>query len=127
MNKKLCTAFLVILSLAPCSAQVATGNVRGTVSDSTGAVLPNCSVLIVNTKTGFQRSVTTNERGDFNAPSIPIGVYDIAAELQGFQKTKVTGIELRVDQTATLPIELKPGALTDSVEVTGSTAVAGIH
>ncbi len=121
MNKKLWTVFLLILSLAPCSAQVATGNVRGTVSDSTGAVLPNCTVLIVNTKTGFQRSVTTNERGDFNAPSIPIGVYDIAAELQGFQKTIVTGIELRVDQTATLPIELKPGAVTDSVEVTGST------
>jgi hypothetical protein len=120
VNKKLCAAFLVILSVVPCSAQVATGNVRGTVSDSTGAMLPNSSVTIANTKTGFLRTVTTNERGDFNAPSVPIGTYDVTVELPGFQKMILTGIELRVDQTATLPIELKPGAVSDSVEVTAS-------
>ncbi len=121
MNKKLCAAFLLIFSLAPrSSAQVATGNFRGTISDATGAVLPNCSVLILNTKTGFQRTVTSNERGDFNAPSVPVGIYDISAELQGFQKKILTGIELRVDQTAAVAIDLKPGAVSDSVEVTAS-------
>jgi hypothetical protein len=83
-------------------------------------MLPNSSVTIANTKTGFLRTVTTNERGDFNAPSVPIGIYDVTVELPGFQKMILTGIELRVDQTATLPIELKPGAVSDSVEVTAS-------
>ena len=54
-------------------AQVATGNIRGTVSDASGAVIPNCSVTITNTEIGDQRVVKTNETGDFNAPSLPIG------------------------------------------------------
>jgi hypothetical protein len=120
MREQICAAILAMLSLAPLCAQVATGNIRGTVSDATGAVLPNCSVLILNTQTGFQRTVATNEQGDFNAPSLPVGVYDITASLAGFQKTTLSGIELRVDQTATLSIELKPGAITDSVQVTAA-------
>src|SRR6476619_68369 len=108
MSAKLRAVFLFVLSSVAALAQVATGNVRGTVSDITGGVLPNCSVLIVNTKTGFQRTVTTNEHGDFNAPSVPIGVYDITVELTGFQKTTISGVELRVDQTLTLPVDLKP-------------------
>jgi hypothetical protein len=83
-------------------------------------VLPNCSVTIVNSSTGFQRSLSSNERGDFNAPLIPIGVYDVSVELAGFQRKTLAGIELRVDQTATLSIELRPGTVTDSVEVTAA-------
>ena len=108
----------LLFLFAVCSVgQVATGNLRGTVSDSTGAVLPNCAVHITNTRTGFERTVTTNEHGDFNAPSIPVGLYDVTAELTGFQKTTLAGVELQVDQTATLGIELKPGAINERVEV----------
>jgi hypothetical protein len=113
-------AFLLLLSSAACVAQVATGNLRGTVIDSTGAVLPNSLVLIVNTKTGLQRNVTSNERGDFNAPSLPVGIYDVTVQLTGFQKTTLAGIELRVDQTATVSIELRLGAVNDKVEVTAA-------
>ena len=91
MSAKLSAVFLAILLAATASAQVATGNLRGTVTDSTGAVLPNCVILIVNTQTGFQRRVMTNERGDFNAPSVPVGFYDVSAELSGFQK-KITNL-----------------------------------
>src|SRR5262249_6905634 len=107
----------LLFLFAVCSVgQVATGNLRGTVSDSTGAVLPNCAVHVTNTGTGFERTVATNEHGDFNAPSIPIGFYDVTAELTGFQKTTLTRVELQVDQTATLAIELKPGAINERVE-----------
>ena len=51
------------LGAAICCAQVATGNIRGTVSDSTGGVLPNCSVTITHTDTGLVRKVFTNEQG----------------------------------------------------------------
>ena len=51
--------------------------------------------------------------GDFNAPSLPVGFYDVTAA-PGFQKKITTGIELRVDQTAVLDIELKPGAVTEA-------------
>src|SRR3954453_12299158 len=120
MDSKLRAAFLFAISLSSIPAQVATGNIRGTVSDSTGAILPNCGVAITNTSTGLQRSVTTNERGDFNAPSLPTGFYDVTAAVTGFQKTTISGIELRVDQTVSLNFELKPGAVTESVEVNAS-------
>jgi hypothetical protein len=114
---KLRVTFLLLLCAVYCGAQAATGNIRGTVSDSTGALLPNCSVNIANVSTGFTRTVKTNERGDFNAPSIPVGVYNVTVELTGFQKTALSGVELQVDQTATLPIELKPGPINERVEV----------
>jgi hypothetical protein len=114
---KLRVAFLLFSCASYCAAQAATGNFRGTVSDSTGALLPNCSVSIANAGTGFERTVKTNDRGDFNAPSIPVGVYNVTAELAGFQKTVLSGVVLQVDQTATLPIELKPGAINERVEV----------
>src|SRR2546423_1084835 len=114
---KLRVAFLLFSCVSYCAAQAATGNFRGTVSDSTGALLPNCSVSVANTRTGFERTIKTNDRGDFNAPSIPVGVYVVTVELAGFQKTVLSGVELQVDQTATLAIELKPGAINERVEV----------
>jgi hypothetical protein len=101
-------------------AQVATGNIRGTVADTTDAVIPNVKVTLTNTGTGAQRVVTTNDSGDFNAPFMPLGDYQIAAEIAGFQKKVMSGINLQVDQTATIRIVLEPGAVTQSVEVTSA-------
>ena len=79
----------MVLGATVGRAQVATGNIRGTVTDSTGGVLPNCAVTITHTATGLERKVSTNERGDFNAPSLPIGEYKLSAGAAGFQ-TKVS-------------------------------------
>src|SRR5215467_3164272 len=72
--------------VSPVTAQVATGNIRGTVLDASEAVIPNAVVVLTNISTGFTRSVTCNERGDFDAPSMPLGDYQIAASAGGFQK-----------------------------------------
>src|SRR5262249_42645355 len=98
-------------------AQVATGNIRGTVMDATEAIIANAKVTLVNVNTGLQRIVTTNDSGDFNAPSMPLGDYQVAAEAPGFQRKVLTGVNLQVDQTATLRIALQPGAVTESVEI----------
>ncbi len=102
------------------TAQVATGNIRGTVADSSEGVIPNVRVTLTNINTGFTRTVTTNDRGDFNAPSMPLGDYQIAAEIAGFQKKIISGINLQVDQTAIIRVVLEPGAVTQTVEVTGA-------
>jgi hypothetical protein len=103
---------------AICCAQVATGNLRGSVSDSTGCVLPNCSVTITHISTGLVPKVVTNEQGDFNAPSLPVGEYRIAIGLAGFQTKILSGLALQVDQTAIVPVVLEPGAVTQTMEVT---------
>src|SRR5882757_7620530 len=98
-------------------AQVATGNLRGNVVDTSDAVIANAKVTVINVNTGQQRIVTTNDSGDFNASVMPLGDYQVITEVTGFQKKILTGINLQVDQTATLHIVLQPGAITESVEV----------
>jgi hypothetical protein len=120
MRKGLWRVFLFFSAAGFACGQVATGNIRGTVSDSTGGVLPNASVVIHSNTTNFERRVSTNERGDFNAPSIPVGVYQITVEAWGFQRKVLTDVELQVDQTAIIPIELAPGTVTETVEVQAS-------
>src|SRR5438270_13506259 len=119
--------FAIIAMAGLCAAigcaQVATGNIRGTVSDATGGVLPNCSVTITHTSTGLTRKVATNEQGDFNAPSLPVGEYSIAIGATGFQNKVLSGLILQVDQTATIPIVLEPGTITQTVEVTAAAPV----
>jgi hypothetical protein len=109
--------------VSPVAAQVATGNIRGTVLDASEAVIPNAIVVLTNISTGFTRSVTCNERGDFDAPSMPLGDYQIAASAGGFQKKIITGITLQVDQTAVFRIVLQPGAVNEVVQVTGTPPV----
>src|SRR6266480_357473 len=119
MKPRLFTILIIAaLTAAICGAQVATGNLRGTVSDSTGGVLPNCSVTITHTSTGLVRKVSTNEQGDFNAPSLPVGEYRIAIGLTGFQTKVLTELTLQVDQTAIVPVVLDPGAVSQTMEVT---------
>src|SRR5437763_15361438 len=83
---------------APAFAQstAANGTIEGTVSDSSGGVLPGVSVTVVNVDTGAERSVVTNEKGLFRAPLLPLGTYRVRAELQGFKKFEQTDIKLSV-------------------------------
>jgi hypothetical protein len=124
MKQRLFTmVFFAALATAICCAQVATGNLRGTVSDSTGGLLPNCAVTITHIGTGLVRKVVTNEQGDFNAPSLPVGEYKIAIGLPGFQTKILSGLTLQVDQTAIVPVVLEPGAVTQTMEVTAAAPV----
>src|SRR5689334_14969714 len=101
-------------------AQAATGNIRGTVVDSSGGVVPNCAITIANQNTGEKRNLTTNDRGDFNAASVPVGTYTLSAEMPGFQKQELTGIILQVDQTANYNLTLQPGTVSQTMRVEAS-------
>src|SRR5712692_3527346 len=111
----------LVLSSSAALAQVATGNIRGTVVDSSEGVIANAAVTLSGVNTGFTRNLVTNERGDFDAPSMPLGEYVITAEAPGFQKKKISGISLQVDQTAIISIVLEPGTVAQAVEVTAAT------
>jgi hypothetical protein len=118
--------FIAILAVSQMlvpelDAQSATGDIQGTVVDTSGAVLPGATVKVTNTGTGFSRAVTTNDRGDYQAPLMPLGVYEISAEFSGFQTKVVKGVTLQVDQSAVIRIELAPGTITETVEVSTTT------
>src|SRR5580704_7195662 len=95
----------------------ATGTIYGTISDSTGAVLPNVKITVTNTGTNGAFNTESNSAGDFNAPSLSPGTYTVSAAAPGFQKTVTDPFTLQVDQKIRIPLCLKPGAVTETLEV----------
>jgi hypothetical protein len=112
---------LMLLVVACAVAQSSTGTIVGSVADPSGATLPNTKVTLRHLATGEERELSTNERGEFNAPVLRIGDYSITAGREGFKTEIISPITVRVDQTVNLPIRLTIGSVTESVEVTAAT------
>jgi hypothetical protein len=95
------------------------GNLAGTVSDTTGAVIPEAQVTL----TGAQdrRTATTNSEGRFTVQGLIPGRYDVKVEKQGFKVAEVKAVEVVIGRTGTLRLTMNPGAATETVEVTAST------
>ncbi|MBI3895040.1 MAG: TonB-dependent receptor [Acidobacteria bacterium] len=100
-------------------AQVTTGTILGTVSDSTGAVIPGANVVVRNVDTGITRTVTTDSAGRFRAPQLGLGSYEVTAESTGFQTAVRTGITLTIGREATVDFTLQVGAVAERITVTG--------
>src|SRR5262252_1339184 len=118
-------AAFILLTLAasvPAFAQstAANGTIEGTISDTSGGVLPGVTVTVTNVETGGERSVTTNEKGLYRAPLLPLGKYRVVAELQGFKKFEQTDISLSVGQTAVVNATLAVGTVSETITVSSS-------
>ncbi|NOT61281.1 MAG: carboxypeptidase regulatory-like domain-containing protein, partial [Acidobacteria bacterium] len=109
-----------LLISAPVKAQNIYASLTGTVTDQSGAVVPGATLTATNTDTGFKRSVTANERGDFLLVQLPIGNYTLTAEMTSFRTESRSGIVLQVDQRARSDFKLQIGATTETVQVTAS-------
>src|SRR5688572_33021727 len=98
--KRLVPVACAVLALMPrpLAAQAVSGTILGEVADTTGAVIPGATVTLTNTGTGFTRSVVSDIKGEYTAPSIPTGTYTVTCEMQGFKKSTVANVVLGVDQ-----------------------------
>ena len=110
-------ACVIILGAALAWSQVE-GTIFGLVQDSSGAAMPSVSVRITNLETGLTRSVVTDERGSYRAPSLPVGRYEVRAEREGFRTAIQTGISLVVGQEAAVNLTLAVGDTNQQVTVT---------
>ena len=120
----LCAALTVVAPRAVAAqSQAANGNIEGIVRDASGAVLPGVTVTVVNTDTGAQRSVVTNETGSYRAVLLPLGTYTVSAELSGFKKHEQTGLALSAGQTLTVDVALSVGGVTEVVSVSADSPV----
>src|SRR5258706_12589058 len=97
---------LVFPVMLAAQSQATTGVIRGTVTAPSGTAVAGASVALRETQTGFQRQVTTNERGIFVAPLMPLGTYDVTARAVGFSETRRTGVRLGVGETVNLTLPL---------------------
>ncbi|HMD35373.1 MAG TPA: TonB-dependent receptor [Vicinamibacterales bacterium] len=116
------SALIAIALAMPAAAQstAANGAIEGTISDSSGGVLPGVTVTIVNAETGAERTVVTNDRGIYRAPLLPLGMYTVSAELQGFKKFEQKDIKLSVGQTQTVNAVLAVGTVSETITVSSS-------
>jgi hypothetical protein len=107
-------AFLV-LSLGLSAQQTAT--LSGTVTDSSGAVVANVSVKIVNTATGEVFAGVSNQNGNYTIPQIKPGAYELTAEAQGFKQFRQRGIEMETGIPARADVRLEVGGVTETITV----------
>ena len=120
MVKRFCFAVVcVMLAVVFSNAQVTTGTILGTVTDSTGAVIPGAAVTMRNVGTGASRTVTSDEAGRYRAPQLPLGDYEITSESAGFQTAVRTGISLTVGREAMVDFAMQVGAVAERITVTG--------
>ena len=104
-------------------AQTSTvGSISGTVRDPAGAVVPQAQVIIQEERTGFSRTVVTNNEGFYSAPSLPFGRYSVSTAPQGFKKTISIGLELHVNENLVVNLTLEIGSVSETVTVPNETA-----
>src|SRR5207247_3341692 len=108
----------VVLALAaiPLNAQTVTGTMNGTITDRSAARLPGVTVTIRSTETGLERVVTTNGEGFFNAPYLPVGQYNVSAELSGFGAIRRANVPINLNQTTVQDFVIDP-AVSESITV----------
>jgi hypothetical protein len=109
---------VLILSAAGLAQELA-ATLTGTVTDASGALVPNATLVVHSEDTGADvRRVTTSSTGNFNITNLPAGTYTVSVQLEGFQKFVASSVILNVAEKHTLDVQLKAGKVTESVEVT---------
>jgi hypothetical protein len=114
-------AALLCLSPLPAHAQAVSGTILGLVHDSTGAVVPGATVVLVNTGTGLTRTVISNAQGEYTAPQLPTGTYNVSGEMSGFKKVTLANVHVGVDQKVRADLKLDLGEMTEAVEIQAET------
>src|SRR5262245_13147098 len=118
LAKILAVGFALLFS-SGAFAQLNTGTISGTVTDQTGAVTPGAAIAVKNLGTGVSRELQANEAGRYSAEALPVGNYEVAVSLTGFQRVVRSGIELTVGRNAVVDVILKLGDVADAVTVEG--------
>lgn len=124
----LLAASFVLAGLATVSlAQTGASSVRGVVQDPQGKVVVGATVTLANPATGFTRTDTTNDRGEFAFEGIAPGTYRVEVEAKGFKKAIVNEVGALVSKVTEMTVPLEIGAVTESVSVTASANEAIIN
>jgi len=100
-----------------CAAQTSSGGLTGVVTDSTGAAIAGATVEITSANTGEKRSITTNEKGVYNAPNLEPGNYTVEVKAEGFNVGSAKDVKISVSFTTNVSLELKPGGQDIIIEV----------
>ena len=113
----------LVLMTTSLFAQAGTGEINGSVTDPSGAVVGEALVTLTNPSTGFRRTLRTNTNGFYSAPALIPGIYSVKVELTGFASQQRSSIELQTGQAVKVDFVLQVGNVAEIVEVTGGAPV----
>jgi hypothetical protein len=114
---RLVLALFTVTALCSLHAQITTAGLNGTVTDSTGSVIPNATVTIVEAGTGYRQTVHSDAGGAYLFPYLPVGTYQLSVSMNGFATYVQNGITLTVGQAATQNVKLAVGQVSEKVVV----------
>ena len=111
-------ALIVLSLLVPTFlfSQTSAGALGGRVADESGGALPGVTVTAANSATGFSRSVVTGTDGGYRFPSIPVGTYNVTADLNGFTSVTTRNVEIIVATERTVNFSLKQAAVKEQID-----------
>ena len=113
----------LVLAVALCSAagyaQTSTSRITGTVMDESGAIIPGCTVTAINEATGVTYNQITTEAGAYAFPALPVGIYTIKVELQGFKTALNKGVVVEIGTPVVVNVTLQVGGVSEVVNVEG--------
>ncbi len=125
--KKLVGGLMLTLMVAfaglSANAQSVTGTIQGTVTDSTGAVIPNAEIKARNVGTGAEQALTSSTEGLYRFPSLSPGLYTLSVSANGFKRSELTNITVNIGVTGTLDITLQTGSVQEIVEISAEQTV----
>ena len=98
-------------------SQALNGQIEGTVTDASGAAVPNAAITVRNIQTGTERQITSADDGTYRAPLLPLGIYRLTVEVPNFKRLVREGITLVAGQTATIDLGLEAGDVSATVTV----------
>jgi hypothetical protein len=123
LRRSASASFLLLVLLLLCGpsalAQSGRGTIRGLVTDTTGAPLPDVDVSAVNADTGITTRGVADDRGLYTIVNLPVGRYVLTYRLDGFAPFVVQNVAIAIDSALRLDATLRLGALTDTITVTG--------
>ena len=116
-------ASLLFVAAAPrLRAQALYGSIVGSVTDSSGSVVPGALVRATQTGTGQERQTLTNETGSYSFPTLPQGSYDVTISREGFERFAQRGVSVTIANVVRVDAALKVGAATETVQVSAQAA-----
>jgi hypothetical protein len=98
----------------------ASANLQGTIADQTGAVVTKAEITITNKETGATRGTKSDDTGEYRFEALPVGIYNIRVTTTNFASAEAKDVEVQVGRTATQNFSLKPGPVSETVEVVGA-------
>lgn len=119
---QLSCVLLGCIAFVPAFGQTDRGSISGTVTDTSGAVIPGAKVVVTNTATNTAFTTNTTESGDYTAPSLSVGSYSVRVDKEGFKPSQVSNVTVNASASSRADVTLEVGSSQQVIEVQAQTA-----